>query len=237
MNKTLKQFLFVGFAFLPFASFSQMSDPGRPGVNPFRDDQNARNVSNKPDELNAEGSPFLIDDFIPMEVTLVQGGVYTGVKIKLNVVDNEIFFTTESGQILATSTPVKRLRFNRVKEDESGMEEVILESIGAPINSPNTPIYQVLTEGKARLLKQIIISYSDVRKYPEGIMARVFKKKSALFASVNGQPPVKIEKNKSDVLSVLKDKQKEVSSFIDKEKLKCKTEEDIAKVFSYYSSL
>lgn len=107
MNKTLKHFLCVGFALVPFAAFSQMGDPAGPGITPFRDDQNARNVSNKPDELNAEGSPFLLDDFIPMDVTLVQSGVFTGVKIKLNVVDNEILFTTESGQVLAKSTPVK----------------------------------------------------------------------------------------------------------------------------------
>ena len=223
---------------MPVAAFSQrLSDPPRPGINPFRDDQNARAVYNKPDDLNAEGSPFLNDEYIPMEITLMQGGVFPNVKVKFNMVDNEIIFKTDGGQEMATSSPVKRLRFKRVSEDGSVTEEVTLESFGGALNTKDAPIYEVLSDGKARLLKQILISYSDVRKYPEGTMSRVFKKKSSYWASINNQPPVKFEKNKSDVLALFSDKQAKVAGFIDKEKIKCKTELDLINVFNYYSSL
>jgi hypothetical protein len=124
---TKKVLLLLLFA-TPYLAKSQgtASDPARPGVNPFRDDQNARAVYNKPDDLNAEGTPFLYEEYIPAEITLMQGGVFPGIKVKMNIVDNEVLFLTESGKEMATATPVKSVKFSRPKADGSGMEDLLL---------------------------------------------------------------------------------------------------------------
>ncbi|MGN6293647.1 MAG: hypothetical protein ACTHMV_12960, partial [Chitinophagaceae bacterium] len=232
MTKKLLLLLLIASPYLA-KSQARASDPPVPGINPFRDDQNMRAIYNKPHDLNAEGSPFLYDQYIPAEISVMQGGVYPGIKIKLNVVDNELLFMADNGQEMSTTTPVKSIKLNMPKEDGSGMEELIFEGNGIALNSPGARIYQVLVDGKARLLKHIQISYSDVRKYPEGIMARVFKKKSFYYAVVKNQPPVKFDKSKSEVMALFPDKQNEVASFIQTQKLKCKTEEDLVKVFQY----
>lgn len=234
MNK-IRSLLFA--AVLPVTAFSQLSDPPRPGINPFRDDQNARAVYNKPHDFNVEGSPFLVDEYIPMEITLMDGGVFSDVRVKFNMEDNEVVFQSDGGQEMVTSSPVKRLRYKRTSEDGGVTEQVTLESFNSALNVKGAPIYEVLTDGNARLLKQILVTYTDTRKYPEGTMARVFKKKASLWASINNNAPVKVEKNKKDVVALFGDKQAQVSSYIDKEKLKCKTETDLISIFNYYSSL
>jgi hypothetical protein len=206
-------------------------------INPFHNDQSARLVYKKSEELNMEGSPFLYDEYLPAEITLVHGGVFPGIKVKLNIVDNELQFLTDDGREMATPSPVKSIKFERPKEDGSGTEQMIIESNGAALNAAGSPVYQLLADGNARLLKQIEISFSDTRKYPEGTMVRVFKKKTFYFAAMPDQPAKKFDKGKSNVLALFPAKQQEISSFIESQKLNCKTEDDIIKVFKYYNTL
>lgn len=236
----IRKFILPALIALPFLAMSQNqpADPVVPGTNPFQNDPNARMGYVNPNDVNAEGSPFLQNQYLPMEITLVKGSVFKNVKARFNAIENELFFLAEGGRELITTTPIKSLRYMRPKEDESGgMEEVLIESFNSALNVKGAPIYEVLSTGKARLLKQVVSSFSDVRKYPEGLMARVYKKKTFYTASINDQPPVKFEKNKTDVLALFPNKQAEIKSFLEKEKNKCRTEEELLKVFNYYSSL
>jgi hypothetical protein len=234
-----KRLLILPLAVLSLAASAQLSSGSQVGARSdyFKYDRNARIAYNNMNEIATEGSPFLLDEYVPMEITLDKGEVFRGIKVKLNVVDNEVLFLNDDGVEMASASPIKRLKYSRPKADGSGTEEVIIESFGSPINQKSAIIYEVLVDGKAKLLKQIEISFSDVRKYPEGTMARVFKKKTYYCSSVDGQWPKKLEKTKADVLAVFPDKQAEMKNFVDMAKLKCKTEEDLVAVFSYYAKL
>jgi hypothetical protein len=233
-----KKLLLIAIAACPLMALSQAaSDPKISDVNIFKNAMTGRNIYTPPNNMTMDGSPFLLDEYAPMEITLMQGTVHRGVRVKFNVPDNQVIFVDDNGAEMITGTPIKKLKYKRVKEDGSGMEEIVLESFNSALNVKGAPVYEVLSEGKAKLLKKIEISYSDVRKYPEGTMSRVFKRKSFYYASINDQAPVKLEKSKSAILELLADKKTEVTAFIEKEKLKCRTEAEIIMVFEYYSTL
>ncbi|KGL62867.1 hypothetical protein [Polaribacter sp. Hel1_85] len=60
--------------------------------------------------------------------------------------------------------------------------------------------------------------------------------KNKYFAFINGDL-LEIKLNKKDVLSLLKDKRKEIKSFIKKNKISYRKEVDITKLFKHYNSL
>ena len=47
----------------------------------------------------------------------------------------------------------------------------------------------------------------------------------------------KVEKNKASLISMFETKQTEIRNYIENQKLKCKSEQDLIKVFNYYNSI
>ncbi len=202
------------------------------GGRPFLNDANGRPVITNTNNYVADGSPFLFEDYLPAEITFQTGKVYQGVKAKINLVDNELLFMDDNGQEMIAAAPVKSVRF--IKPDGTS---IVLESLGNSINTTRAPVYQILVNGKAKLLKQISITYTEARKYGEGSMTRTFKKNETYSALFTGQQPQKFEKNKTSIAALFGDKQTQVLAFIDEQKLRCKTEADFVKIFEYYSTL
>jgi len=200
---------------------------------PFLNDANGRPVITNPNNYVADGSPFLFDDYMPAEITFQTGKVYKDVKTKLNLADNELLFMDSNGNEMIAAAMVKSVKF--LKPGGSG--EILLESPGNSINATRAPVYQVLLDKKAKLLKQVSVTYTEARKYGEGSVTRTYKKNENYFAVFPGQPPQKFDKTKSSVAAVFGDKQPQILSFIEQNKLRCKTDEDFIKIFEYYFTL
>lgn len=203
------------------------------GGTPFLNDANGRPVLTNSNNYVADGSPFLFEDYLPAEVTFKTGKVYKDVKAKINLVDNELLFMDDKGQEMIAAASVTSVKFLK----PGGSQDVLLESPGNSINATRAPVYQVLVNGKASLLKQISITYTEARKYGEGSMTRTYKKNETFYAVFPGQQPQKFEKTKAAIAALFGDKQAMILAFIDEQKLRAKTEADFIKIFEYYSTL
>ncbi len=194
--------------------------------NPFLDDANGR-PQYLTTSYHSEGSPYFHDEYNTAEITSLAGKVYRDVKVKVNLTTNEILYRTGDGKEMVAILPIKRIKF----------AAWTLESFGQPINSPNTLVYQVLDSGKCTLLKQVKITYRDDKPFNQASVTRIFKRDESFHVLIVGGMVQKLNPGKDDMLDLLKDKQAQVRTFIESNKLKCRQEEDYRKVIAYYNSL
>jgi hypothetical protein len=207
---------------------------------PFSNTGEAKPVYFFPKKFETEGSSFLFEDFRLAEVTLENGKMFPYANLKLDLFENKIFYQSKDGVLMEVMVPVKKLRFWELNSKDGELQpsvEIVTDS-GA-LNSPKAPIYEVIVDGRIRLLKRKWITYTDNVPYGGGASVRTFKLNQTLFAQINSneKPVIKIKKNNKDIASLFKDKSKEVNRYIDSEKLNCKLEQDLLKVFVFYNSL
>ncbi|MET0465595.1 MAG: hypothetical protein ABW007_20710 [Chitinophagaceae bacterium] len=189
----------------------------------------------------AEGSPFIYDEYSDADITLTSGQVYANQKVKVNLLDKYFLYKTPDGVEMEITAPIHSIRFHAIGSGNTKIrQERILEGFGQALNAPGAPIYEVITkDSSAALLKQIIVTYIDVKPYGEVNTTRKFKHNETYFAAV---PPgnkqlKKIEKSKSAVAAIFGSQSSAVIAFINQKKLKCKSEEELVEVFKYYGTL
>lgn len=221
--------LLLSTAFL-LALATQAQEP-----NPFMNDANGRPLYRQT-SYRSEGSPYFHDLYSLAEITSVTGKVYPNVNVKVNVQTNEVLYMAEDGTEMIATMPVKSIRFINFMSGQ-GAADRVLESFGQPLNSAGAPVYEVLASGHVSLLKQIKINYTDNKEFNQASIVRNFKRKETWHLRMPDGTISKFETGKESLLTALKDKQKEVAAYIDKEALKCRNIEDCRKVIAWYNSL
>lgn len=212
---------------------AQLSDLGS---NPFMADATGRPLYLQTN-YRAEGSPYYLDAYIPANVTALNGKVYTNVKVKFNVQSNELLYMADNGTEMIAAMPVRRIQFWNVI-DHGQTTEKVLESIGtAPLNAPETAVYEVADTGRIAVLKQVRITYTDDKAFNQASIVRNYKRKETWHVRLPDGQVARLETGKAAVLNLLNDKQAAVAAYIDQEKLKCRSVEDIRQVIRYYNSL
>ncbi|HMK25018.1 MAG TPA: hypothetical protein VK483_03245 [Chitinophagaceae bacterium] len=206
-------------------------------ANPFMKDAFGRPLYLRTNYI-AEGSPFFYDEYCFAEITTTNGKVYPNVKVKIDLVNKSIIYMTESGEEMIATTPINQVKLMIFINNETAYGETILRGFNSPMNSADGNIYQVLEDGKAKLLKEVIVTYSDTKKYSEATITRVFTKKENFFALFENKTELrKVDKNKNSLISMFETKQAEIRNYIENQKLKCKSEQDLIKIFNYYNSI
>lgn len=215
------------------AARAQLNDLGS---NPFMADATGRPLYLQTN-YRAEGSPYYYDAYLPATVTALNGKVYTNVKVKLNVQTNELLYMADNGTEMIAAMPVRRIYFGSLADNGQTTEKV-LESVGAePLNVTNAAIYEVADTGRITVLKQIRITYTDDKAFNQASVVRNFKRKETWHLRLANGQVTRLETGKEQVLTLLADKQAAVTAYIDQEKLKCRSVEDVRKVIRYYNSL
>lgn len=183
--------------------------------------------------LNSEGSPDFSTEYCTATLT-TNDKTYSGVKVKLNLLDNQVLFMDDNTEKIA-SIPVNKIEFTSCPNLKT---PVVFRSGYAAIDEQKqSTFYQVLDSGKAGLLKYYKITYRDERPYNSAVTTRIFNREEFYYASKPDKTISKLKKSSEDVVNVLADKKALVQAFIDQNKLKCKKEEDLVKVFNYYNSI
>jgi hypothetical protein len=203
----------------------------------------ATDISGKPvylkTEYRAEGSPYYYEDYCVADITATDGKVYTAVKVKINLLENKVLYLLDDGSEMLATTPLVKIKLYPYVRDGKAYPLTILQSIGDPINKENTKIYAVLVDSTAKLFKQIVVTYSDSKGYGEASITRTFNKSENYFASIpsSSLSLQKIEKNKSAVTSLFGAQKEKIAAYIEQEKLNCRSEQDLIRIFKYYHTL
>lgn len=178
-----------------------------------------------------KGTPFLQDKWIKGTATTPRG-IYQQLELKFNVYDNTLFFNKEDE---AFEFQDEITSFTLMpKPDDSATYLVYKKGItGADFS--RSQYVQVLLEGPVGLYKLAIKQVSEMSEVNAGIV-KTFTNNSKYYISKNNQLRF-IKINKSEILSILSDKQEKIQSYINEKKLSFRKDSDLVEVLKYYQSL
>ncbi|RYY61269.1 MAG: hypothetical protein EOO05_06965 [Chitinophagaceae bacterium] len=206
-------------------------------ANPFMQDANGRPLYLR-QEYTAEGSPYYYEDYTYADVEAMSGKTYKDVKIRVNLLENQLAFQLPDGTELIAMTPIRSVTFYSFLKDNLSFDRVTLTGLDTPLNTPGVPVYELQVDGKAKLLNKMEVSFTDSKPYGSATITRVFRRKTELMALTgSGGLPVKIPKNREGVAALFGKDSEQVEQFIKINKLNCRLVNHLQQVFTYYNRL
>jgi len=203
------------------------------GSNPFFNDGNGRPLYLKTN-YKSEGSPYLFEEYLPANLLTLDGRIYNNIKVKVNLLDKEIYYLMPDGKEMVSIMPIKKITFE--PGIKTSGDSLVFTGITLPINAPGAAFYQACAQGKMTLLKQISITYKDLQEYGNTSITRSFSRKERIFVYDNVGSLLKPDGEKA-ILELLADKKKDVQQFISVNHSNLKREKDLITLFKYYNSL
>jgi len=206
--------------------------------NAFWNDANGRPLKINVD-FRVEGSPFYYEEYCQADVYMANGKKYENVRVKLNLVENDLLFKTDKNEEMIVTSAVNKIKFYNYTYQGVFKEEITLISFKPVLNEKGTDIFELLDDGTAKLVKKVDVNFTDNKPYNEATITRTYNRTETLYALMpgNNQELIKVQKNKTGILELFADNYNKIATYIDEGKLKCKTEKDIIQVFQYYNSL
>jgi hypothetical protein len=185
----------------------------------------------------SDGSPYYHEEYNWAEITIASGKIYKDIRVKINLLDAQVQYLAEDGTEMVTTMPVICIKFPYLSTPEGARRNVTLRSDTGTVNGPNATTYEVIDSGKVSILKKIIVTSRDEKKYNEAVTTRSFTRKETDYVLLPSGQAKKFEKSMEFLLEILNDKIKEVNAYIEKTKLRCKTFKECQSIISYYNTL
>lgn len=190
------------------------------------------------DNSTTQGSPFLLDDFNECLVQLRDEKVYSGIKIRFNLETNKIHYQDQKkNEMIADNGVIKRFHM-KIFDGRDSIAYTF--GCGYP-ESPGTSVYTYYQEynyGKASFLRLITKSVVERKTLATVDPVKQYDEKDSYFVyNGNSKKLIKWKKGKDFILDMLADKAVEVNTFINQNKLDCKSTDDLIRVIQYYNSL
>lgn len=226
--------LFIVLNFLALNGQAQATQNQREAV--FIRDRNGDQIFNK-SNFATEGYAFYPHEYCSASIKIMGGKQYEKQKVRLGLIDNLVYYIADDSTELVVDMQVEKIEFLGCIEGTKGAGSVFQSGFAAVDKQTEKSFYQVLDSGKAKLLKYLLVTYSDDKSYNSASITRVFKTGEILYANLADNKMVKLSKNKESVINALADKKSQVEAFINSKGYKCKKEEEILMVFNYYNSL
>lgn len=183
-----------------------------------------------------EGSPFFHGDYCTANLKVRNGKSYNGIRLKLNLQENLVIYDAGDGKEMVSVTPIERILFT----DCSDLPKNTVLQSGFPAVDAQTAnsFYQLLDSGRLQLLKHIGVNYKDIKYYGSNQTTRVFTQKETyyVYSPEKGMRKMVVKDNDS-VIALLGDHKQELAAYVAANDLRCKKEEDLLKLVSYYNGL
>lgn len=171
------------------------------------------------------GSPFLFEDWVPGTLFMKDGGKASKFLLKYDLYNNEILFLHEN-KTLAVANPV--IDFILSPSSSAPMR---FRSGFAPVErNTAATFYQVVEDGSVMLLKHVYKTIVEVSEYNKASTLKEFSQNEVYYIARPGLPPVRIKKDKASLLQAIGDKDGKLAAWVEKKRLRCKSEEDIIEV-------
>lgn len=184
-------------------------------------------------ENDIEGSPYLNDDFIKGTIYTTSQTKFVDVPLRYNIYNEQIEFKSGDGSIQALAPP------EIVEKIELG--SYILVYVPFKMSrSIRRGFFRVIEPGdKAVLLARSQVLFEDAKKpaaYQDVEPPKFIRKTDDYYIRIGKEPAMLISR-KVDLEEAFQDHQKEVRSFIKKNKVKPNKPERMAELVQYYNSL
>ncbi len=188
-------------------------------------------------EYKSEGSIFFYDDYLEADITTAQGILYKAVKVKYNLLDNQLLYLGKDGTEMVALSPVTRISFHLHRLTGDSLQQVVLTGGDDILNKTGATVYQLIDSGKASLLRKLVLTWRDDAQYGQAGTIRKFERQENEYWVVLNNGYTKLERNRSFFTKLLSDKATEVGAYIDRTSPKYKSLADLRKIIQYYNSL
>ncbi|MBD3749553.1 MAG: hypothetical protein IE931_08660 [Sphingobacteriales bacterium] len=178
------------------------------------------------------GTPLLFAHWIPGDVKLDNGSSYQNIPLKYNLVDDILYFMNpKDSTMLEFVQPVKSFTLKTLTGDLN-----YANGFPAVDGFKASSFYQILYDGKTKLLKKATKTVLENRPYNSATVERTFLDTVEYFTLQDGKT-IKIRPSKKVLLELFGEKSNPMGDYLKKEKIDFKNDDDLIKVFKYYDSL
>ena len=175
------------------------------------------------------GSPYLSDTWDLATVKTAGGAILKDLKVKYDLMDDLLYFKSSDDKVMVFNQPISEFKIVE--------EGLFRNGFNNPLYGDVNTFYQVIFDGKVKLLKRKKKSFTEVLNYNEA--SPVKKINTQMFYYVMGVTGTfqEIKLNKKSIIDSMKDKQKEINEFLNQSKVDFKSDKDLFILFNYYNSL
>jgi hypothetical protein len=229
-------FVCLSFLFVTFnhAQRNTISTTGKWGQQIFLSDVNGQAFINKYEGI--AGSVYDQTDYQLAKITLKDGRVYNDVKTRINLLEQEVNFIASNGQEGFLGKGMAS-EIAYIDDKEATQNEKIFQCGFPPIDNQNRiSFYQILLNGKTSLLKSVYKSIQERNNDMSGERYKEFATYENMYLLKEGTM-VRIKKDKSNLITLLQDKNQSIKKYIDDQKLNLKNEAHLIALVKYYNTL
>jgi hypothetical protein len=180
------------------------------------------------------GTPFFKDEFMKGTVVLPEGKAISGVRIRLNLVDNQVNYLNSSGQEMVATNPIKNVILT---DTISGTQYyfVYLEELKLQDKIFQKVWLQVLVNDKVSLCCQFRKRIHEITAYGSATTEQEILTDYVYLVKVGGE--FRVVYKIDELPDLFKDKKEQVSQYIHTNHLKGRSADDFTQVVKYYNSL
>lgn len=225
----MNRLVFYLFALFPFTSAWAQVNPNQMGINQIE----SGNQIVAGAYTNYENTPYLPTDWVPGTFVTPTGQRYAVNLLRYNAdLDQPEYQLGE--QVFRPRFAVRRFILG-----DSTQADARRFANGFLAVDQQTPasFYEIMHEGKTKLLKRTKAVLLDVTGYNSATKQKRFDFTETYYLARNGTTPVRVKRDKKSLLEVLADRGPLVDDYISREKLKFRSWDDVAKVLRFYDGL
>lgn len=180
-------------------------------------------------KIDVEGTELLNENWVKGSAKTQEGVKIDNLLLKYNVLDDVPYFQGKEESLMMFSKPVHEFTL------DDGAPKVFRSGFPTAGNFKESSFYQVLTEGKATLLKKVFKKITEEREYNSAVTTKRITDNTAYFIFLDGKM-LPLKKDKSFFVNNL-GKKEQLQSFFSAEKIDLKNDEGLIKVVDKYNSM
>ena len=185
---------------------------------------------------DVEGSPYLYEVWAPGEAVLSDGKAYKNLLLKYDEVNGMVIFKyAPTDSAMAFAVPAVEFKFTLVANSKIQTAHFVNGFMPVGDANANT-FYQVLCNGKTKLLKREVKKVVKVTEFNSAVATRHIETATTYYLAKD-KSPVRINNTNKAALTALSDKADLLKQYIAANDLNVKNDEDFTKLINYYNSL
>lgn len=178
-------------------------------------------------DSDVQGTPYLFDDWLPGFVATETGKTYDNLKLKYNIRFNQLIFLNQDNEPLSFREPIKTFTVNNLN---------FAKSFPSVDTQTTSSFYQVLADGKIKLLKYSKKVIEERQTYGANAVEKSYHKMQSYYIFKDGQM-IKVRADKKAILAALPDHASQLDAYIKDNKVNLKDDAGMAQVITYYNAL
>ena len=172
------------------------------------------------------GSPFLNDEWARGTVTTDRTR-YHNLKLKYDLSHDQVIFAGANDQPTAFAEHVNKFTIDTM---------VFASGFPAAGLQRQDAYYQVLADGRVKLLKHDARIIRENKAYGMATVTREFRDVMVYYVFKNGEM-IAVKPDKKDITAILVDKSAAISSYLHSHKINFRDDADLSALFNYYNGL